>query len=369
MPAPNLHRLRPHSAVVCSFAIAALGVLTPVRDTRACGGFFARRSTTSTVTVPSLQVEQVLILHDAEKEQEHFIREIVFRDAKEPFGFVVPTPSQPTVAKVDKSPFAALAARFPPEPDPPLRLGAGGGMGSTGSGPGGSAARTVTVISQERIGSFTAFVLAANDASALKKWLADNQLASTPESEAWLRHYVDLGFYFVAFRYEVPDAKSGAPSSKSETVRISFSTPRPYYPYLEPDHANANAKHAGLPSRVLAVWLVSRGRSVPVAMVRDGNAVAWKRPWKEARRHGATTATSLTASLGTSLGGLLPRADADAGSESPLVVQTFEDQKITRRGWGDVVLVPEAPKAIDDAKMPRLEKLMAVLDDGLGGAR
>ena len=103
-------------------------------------------------------------------------------------------------------------------------------------------------------------------------------------------------------------------------------------------------------------------------MVKDDKTIAWKRPWKEARKHGATTAASLTASLGGSLGELLPRG-ADAGSHDTLVVQTFQDQKVSRRGWGDVVLVPEAPEAIDAAKMRRLETLMATLDDGLGGAR
>lgn len=371
----KMPRIGPRFAIVCAFAVAVIGVLLPIRDTSACGGFFARRTTsTTTVTVPSLQVEQVLILHDAEKEEEHFIREIVFRDAKEPFGFVVPTPSQPTVAKVDKSPFAALAARFPPEYEPEVTLrdlvalGAAGGTGG-----GGAAPRTVTVISEERIGSFTAFVLAANDGNALKKWLEENQLETTPASEAWLQHYVDLGFYFVAFRYELPAANSGTARSKSETVRISFSTPRPYYPYLEPEHASADAgaDNRVTASRVLAVWLVARERSVPIAMVTDDEGTAWKRPWKEARKHGATTAASLTATLGSSIGGLLPRgsSDADAGARDKLVVQTFQDQKVTRRGWGDVVLVPEAPQAIDAPKMRRLEKLMAALDDQLRGAR
>jgi hypothetical protein len=352
-------------AAAAAVALTAVAALAPVRDTRACGGFFARRAaTTTTVTVPSLQVEQVLILHDPAKEEEHFIREIVFRDAREPFGFVVPTPSLPTVAKVDRSPFAELAARFPPEHEPAIDA-PGRGLGGVGAAGGGAPAPAVKVISEERIGSFTAFVLAATDARALEKWLDANELATTPASEAWLKHYVDLGFHFVAFRYELPDAGAPRARTKSEIVRISFSTPRPYYPYLEPEHPGAAAPG----SRVLAVWVIAPERGVPVAAVKDESGERlWKRPWKEARRHAPATPASLGAALGGSLAALLPRpgAEADGGAAGErLVVQTFQDQKASRAGWGDVVLVPEAPVAIDAARMKRLRRLMAALDDAV----
>ncbi len=45
----------------------------------------------------------------------------------------------------------------------------------------------------------------------------------------------------------------------SETVRISFSTPHPYYPYLEP------AGSRSMPRRLLQVWLVTDEPMRPVA--------------------------------------------------------------------------------------------------------
>lgn len=341
------------SASVVLGAAAALFVTSP-EDASACGGFFSRRAT----TVPSLQVEQVLIVHDPVTEQEHFIRELVFRDAKEPFGFVVPTPSQPTVAAVDKSPFSALAHRFPPEPiEPQDRGGMSRGLGGTGGGAGPGAG--VTVLSQERIGSFTAFVLAATDAGALKKWLDDNQLATTPATEAWLAHYVKLGFYYAAFRYEMPETNAAQATAKSETVRISFATPLPYYPYKEPDRPSApNA--AVRSDRVLSVWLASPARAVPVAAVTRAGETSWKRPWTEQRRHRTQTTSELAATVGAPLGKLFgdaPRTWA---------VQTFEDQKSNRNGWGDVVLVPTTPQKTDPAAMERLQKLMASLDPTAG---
>ena len=46
----------------------------------------------------------------------------------------------------------------------------------------------MTVLSKERVGSFTAFVLAATDSAALERWLKDNQLVVPPETRAWLDH-------------------------------------------------------------------------------------------------------------------------------------------------------------------------------------
>jgi hypothetical protein len=345
-------------------AAAALTASTAASDADACGGFFARRA--ATATVPSLQVEQALIVHDPDSEQEHFIRELVFRDAKEPFGLVVPTPSQPTVTRVDGSPFPALAERFPPEPDEGIGLAGIGQIRSGVASGHGKEAPKVTVISRERIGSFTAFVLSASDAGALKKWLDDNQLVTTPESEAWLRHYTDLGFHFVAFRHE--PASKGANTSRSETVRISFSTPLPYYPYREPEHLDGNPALY----RVLAVWLISTRRSVPMATLQEGSSLLWKRPWQEARHGADPTALDVSKLLARPVASLLPPgflftppADSWGVDTTPtrrLVVQSFEDQKLQRQGWGDVVLVPESPAPMDAAHQARLGKLMATLD-------
>lgn len=347
---------------IVAATVLALPIVSP-SDANACGGFFRRRVTQ---TIPSLEVEQVLIVHDPVTEEEQFIRELVFRDAKDPFGFVVPTPSQPTVAKVERSPFAALAQRFPPEPPEPPATGGPAPKGGMSRGAGGGAAATVTVLSQERIGSFTAFVLAATDAGALKKWLDENELATTPESDAWLEHYVKLGFYFAAFRYEATAPKAG-PSSRAETVRLTFKTPLPYYPYREPKHAKEPAKH----DRVLSVWLASPVRSTPVAAVEEVGVTRWKRPWRESNTHAPTTSGTVGAIVGAGNMGALGQPASSTGDarEAPLSVQTFQDQKTSRRGWGDVVLVPERPYTSDDARLARMNKLMATLDFAIGDVR
>lgn len=347
---------------IVSLALAAL-LLVPAVPTlaAACGAFFRRA--TQQVVVPSLLVEHVLILHDGKKQEEHLIREVVFQSSKEPFGFVVPTPTQPTVAKVDRSPFFNLADRFRPE-QRAWYGGLGHGFG-VGGGRGAGAAgghSTVTVLAQEKVGSFTAFVLSATDPTALKRWLTDNQLGTTPATEAWLAHYVRLGFFFVAFRYE-PQGEAGR--STSEVVRLSFKTPLPYYPYLEPTHTPDPSK----PVRVLAVWFVGEQRMVPVALQEQGESRRWARPWLEDNRHASASFQLLRGVLTEPLLGLLPAgippADGSASKEldRTYVVQTFEDQKRDRTGWGDVVLVPEQATApIDTAAYA---KLAAALDPTL----
>ena len=338
-------------------AVAAVPVLAlSGHEAHACGGFFARGP-----DLPALEFEQTLIVHDPVKQVEHFVREVTFRKGNVTFGFVVPTPSTPEVAKVDDPPFKRLHDELPFAARGASRGGSGGaGFGSKGG---------VEVLSVQKVGSFTAFVLSATDAGGLAKWLASNKFETTPASSRWLEHYVALKFYFVAFRFDPPakDADAGAPARavSSETMRISFATPLPYYPYLEPDHAEKTPKTP----RVLDVWFVSPSEATPVAAVQGegGAPFRWKRPWLE----GASTRMSVEALkpiLGRSLAGLLPapkKAEGE-GDEPTLSVQIFEDQKFDRHGFGDVVLVPNTPVELGEAELARRRAFFDVLDPARG---
>jgi hypothetical protein len=316
-------------ATAVAIALAAGGL----HDADACGAFFSP----SKVGAPSLSVEQVLLLWDEPSQTEHFIREVTFKRAGARFGFVVPTPTKPEVNRVER-PFRALAREF--------HFGGGSGYGSGH----GRSEPEVQVVSVKRVGSFTVFVLAASVATALDKWLSENQFGTTPASKAWLEHYVALGFFFSAFRYE-PSMETDA-SLASETVDIAFSTPAPYYPYLEPDH------EAQEEPRIVALWLVTERAMQPVAARREGEHVTWKRPFREGRRHEPWARSKLAALL-PALEPLLPR------STTPLVVQTFQDQKSSRRGFGDAVFVPEQARELTPAEVEARRSLFAVLDPAL----
>ncbi|MBX3126023.1 MAG: DUF2330 domain-containing protein [Polyangiaceae bacterium] len=335
------------------FALGALlGVaLAAPPPAQACGGFFSRK-TLSGPQRPSLSYEQTLIVFDAEKRHQHFIREVAFRAAAEPFGFVVPTPTRPTVAKVEHSPFESLRREF--------RFETGIGLGSIGFGRGAGTGQGfgrgagVTVLEQKRIGSFTAFVLSASDETALGQWLKKNGLVSSTETDPWLAHYVKMKFYYVAMRYE-PGDKPKNPSApgnlQSETVRISFDTPRAYYPYFEPNLPQGVTRTE---PRMLELWLVSRAPTVPVALRQSEGKRTWVRPLQAGQQYRAPR-DGLTRALDK---------DATLLPEGELVLQTFIDQKRSRQGFGDVLFLPEQP---DSVTREQLASLLPILDPSLTG--
>jgi hypothetical protein len=346
--------VRPRTLAPLSFGAALLAcalVQAAAPPTAAACGVFNVRQLAPELR-PSLTREKVLIVHDAARGRQHFIREVAFRKADQVFGFVVPTPTLPEVAKLAKNPFTRLRDSFPFEPvgvGKGIGRGAGAGYGGRGTGGG------VEVLAVEKVGSFTAFTLAATDATALATWLKDNELTSTPETDLWLEHYVRMGFYYVAMRYDPPaDARSRrrAPIA-AETVRISFDTPIAYYPYFEPE-----PQHDPKTPRLLEVWYVGADPVVPVARLGEttGSNTRWVRPLKPGRSH-RNARRQLTAALYEELDALLP--------EGPLVVQTFQDQKRRRTGYQDILFAAAAAKPTTPEQQAALEPLLAVLDPGL----
>lgn len=328
-------------------------------DLEACGGFFPRASAEA-ARRPSLSYEQTLIVWDEAKGREHFVREVAFRDSSQTFGFVVPTPTRPEVAKVAKSPFASLRADFPfSPPNEGVGLGSLGGLGHGGGGRGSGG---VTVLEVSKVGSFTAFVLAADDEAGLAKWLRDNGLSATSEAEVWLRHYVARRFFFVAMRYDPPPVAApaaAAPASarkvRAETVRISFDAPLPFYPYLEPAPPPQVAKPPADP-RLLEVWLVTRKAMAPIAARTAATGTTWVRPLAEGVRYPQASRAKLEVALGDEAKLLAP---------GELFVQRFVDQKTSRQGFGDVVFVPREPAPGDAARRASLRTFVSSLDPSL----
>ena len=295
-------------------------------------------------------------MHDAEKGLEHFIREVVFDRAAEPLGFVVPTPSRPTVHGMKPTPFTAIRHAFPFLSQLGLPGGSGTGSGY-GRGAGAGTGRGVEVLEKKRVGSFEAFVLAASDEAALVQWLTDNAFQTPPEAEVWLKHYVELCFHYVALRFDPPNKKGKAePGATSileaETIRISFETPLPYYPYLEPD-APAGIESA---PRLLEVWYVGAEPMVPVALHDEQGALSWVRPLRGGERY-PDARWGLENAASKQLAELLP--------EGPLQLQTFQDQKRNRDGFGDIVFVPEVAKPLTPARREALATFVSILDPSL----
>lgn len=312
-----------------SMSVLAFAPALPEAD--ACGAFFPQK--TKVEDAPSLSLERTLIVFDAAKRTEHFVREVVFRGGAERFGFVVPTPTRPEVAKVTGSPFEDLERRFPFDPTPAAPRG---GNSLQGAKQGVTGSASVVVVEVKYLGSFTAFVLKATDAGALAKWLSDNDLASSPEGDRWLAEYVARDFFYVALRYEPALDSHGERSAlRAETMRISFPTPVAYYPYREPAHAKSGGSE-----RAASLWVVSTEPLVPVALVADARGPTWVRPFVEGERVAAAEVEAVRGCLDATERALLPAAER-------LVVQTFQDQKSQRLGYGDVVFLPAAGLAAE----------------------
>lgn len=164
--------------------------------------------------LPYLALEQTFIVWDGASRTEDFIREARFARTDEPFGFVVPVPSRPEVAKVE-SPFSVLRKEYPHDSPPSRSRSSGSGAAGGGGGKIAAPPPPVEVLSVERIGSFEVTVLRATDAGALDEWLAKNGFELTDPAKPWLAHYVTQRFHFVAFRY------AGAPPGSQDGMTRS----------------------------------------------------------------------------------------------------------------------------------------------------
>ena len=332
------------AALLASLGCAAL-IASDASDANACG-MFVPSLDQLLGTLPKLAVEQVLIVHDADTKTEHFIREIRVDRGATSFGFVVPVPGKPEVARVAQEPFKALRAELPL--DAPRAAGGPPGSASKGAPEGGG----VTVLSEQRIGNFTTFVLAATSGGGLEKWLADNRFGAPPLARGWIDHYVRHAFYFVAFRYDAPK-DAPATGITGETVRISFPTPVPYYPYLEPRHPAPSHD-----PRALAVWFAARDAMHPIASLTraDGTTTIGQGAW---RRHGSydKARARLEKAIGPELAKLLPKGE--------LVVSTYQDQLSDRSGRGDVLFVPDVAQKLDEAAVKERARFLPILDPSL----
>ena len=332
--------------------LAILAALTSgVSVAYACGVF--RGASVPPEKQPTLSREKVLIIHDEESGTEHFIREIAFAHAADPFGFVVPVPGKPTVAEVKKNLFTPLRKTFTFEP---TFGGIGRGKGSGGASPASAGLGDgggVTVLSVERIGSFKAFVLAATDEAGLAQWLADNKFAQPTGAKEWLGHYVRMGFYYVALRYDPPRKKQSGGAMGAETIRISFPTPMPYYPYLEPEEPDLPRNDP----RLLEVWYAGTKPVIPVCLREYRGTNTWTRPLRAGESYEGDARASFAKAIDKEISELLP-----SGS---VVVQTFRDQKRSRDGFGDILFVPREGQELTPERREELRPLLGVLDRAL----
>ena len=196
--------------------------------------------------------QSVIIIWDAARKTQHFIRKATFASEADNFGFLVPTPSQPELAESGNEAFPLLARLT--APPPPRSKGRGGApLGS--EAPTGS----VTVLEEKLVAGFNAAVLDASSAEALVNWLKNNGYAFSPAVEAWARPYIEQGWKITALKVAKADDATDKKSVAASALRLSFKTDRPLFPYREPSDPQS-VDSLGATKRLLRIYFIAEAR-------------------------------------------------------------------------------------------------------------
>lgn len=278
--------------------------------------------------------ESAVIVWDQASHTQHFIRRATFDTQSSDFGFLVPTPSAPTLAEASDEVFQRLAHLMEPE----VQTKSLRGFDFTPllfftlalrSGPRDVAGRAaVRVLNAERVAGYDAVVLEADDARALTAWLKKHDYAERPELTEWLAPYLKAGWKITAFK--IAKEHSDHPVATS-AVRMSFVSEQPLFPYREP----AYQRDPSLPheQRLLRVFVLSNER-MDGELKATQNSVSKKWPGE----------TVWTDQLMEGLRGQLARELALSANQLPakMWLTVFEDASTPRPGTADLVFKPAA---------------------------
>lgn len=198
--------------------------------------------------------ESAVIVWDEKTKTQHFIRSATFDGSGKSVGFIVPTPTVPKLAEADNDVFWRLEELTKPKVVvkeysayglESFLLGqrikntfnaAGSKMTDDDDG-------DVEVVSSQSVGDFDATVLRATSARALNRWLRKNGYKSNAAFEKWLDVYVQKRWVVTAFKIRTGDTEDH--TFTSQLVRMSFQTPRPFFPYREPQQSVSQASKKG----------------------------------------------------------------------------------------------------------------------------
>jgi hypothetical protein len=197
--------------------------------------------------------QSVIILWDEAQKTEHFIRQASFKSDTDEVGFLVPTPTRPQLEESGDAAFRSLS-RITSPPPPRPRGGMGIPLGC--SAPDGAMRGSVQVIEQKRVAGYDATVLTAANGKDLVEWLRTNGYSYSPAVEAWAHPYVTGGWMMVALKIAKPDAGEAMADLRTKSLRLSFKTEKPLFPYREPESTVA-AKEVGARSRLLQIYFIS----------------------------------------------------------------------------------------------------------------
>lgn len=276
------------------------------------------------VTVSS---EDALIVWDPATKTEHFVRRANFQTDAKDFGFLVPTPTPPELAEANDSIFELLSAATAPrivyeKRKQTIYRNAGVATGAA-MAPKSAAVPppTVQVLDRKKVAGYDAVVLKANDPKALRDWLDKHGYDARKELVEWFKWYTDHEWVITAFKL----SKDGSLANQltGRTVRMTFKTETPFYPYREP--ADMRPKDA-TGQRVLKVFFLSDKRYAGTI----GQEAAWPGAAAWANAAPAGTVGGVFGNLG-----LEPKAK-DEHTAKAWHLTEFEDKSFPRPGTDEV---------------------------------
>lgn len=305
--------------LAASVSSALLAIALPARDARACAAAPPRGQEVV------IAAEEALIVWDAPRRTEHFVRRAQFESTAVDFGFLVPTPTPPTLAEVDGAVFARLEEATQPrvrEERPIEPQWSCLTMFMRGGTKGAAVATAVRVLSIQSVAGYEAAVLQADDAKALRGWLDAHGYDARPSLVDWLAPYVAAKWTVTAFK--IADAKGDAGALRtpaSAAVRMTFTADAPFYPYREP--AESQRATPGR-ERALRVFYASADGRAEGAIGGPGRA---GQAWPGALRYAAARAD-----LATLFGAAIPAGALPATAW----LHDFVDASSPRPGVDDV---------------------------------
>jgi Uncharacterized protein conserved in bacteria (DUF2330) len=209
---------------------------------------------------PVVNADQtVIIIWDAATKTQHFIRKASFQSEADNFGFLIPSPSQPELSESGDDAFPNLLKLTEPEVENRPRPVSIGCSCSSPAALGPSWKNEVRVLEEKTVAGFHAAVLDADSAAALVTWLKSNGYAYSPEVEAWAKPYVDAGWKITALKVAKDAEGKTDKAVAASSLRMSFKTDRPVFPYREPDTKSA-ADALGAKSRLLRIFFIAEAK-------------------------------------------------------------------------------------------------------------
>jgi hypothetical protein len=269
----------------------------------------------------ALAEESAIVIWDARNSIQHFIRWASFATNEPDFGFLVPTPTQPSLAEVSDRASTYLEDLIKPHVTRRLQFTSFCLSSiSCAKHDKSKSAREVRVLDEQRVGGFDAVVLEADDAKALNEWLNRYGYVADPELAPWLEPYVKNNWKITAFKI-VRDMKTGKPV-KTSPVHMSFAATKPFFPYREPT-SNVTGRSHG---RLLRVFFLSEQK-----MSGRRGALPWNAEVHWADRLDSSQIKRLAADLGFKEQNPIP---------SGAWLTTFHDWATQRSGDADVYFEP-----------------------------